>query len=256
MVMNGIVTKVPTIARPSGSLSQNEPEHHGKGDHAKGREQANAAKQHWQTAHQYSEFDPSCEAFVCIIVERAKPNSRLDANWGIRGVKFGKANRDKSNEALTSIVERMQHEFSLSEDHHAVRSRGSETPWSSVVRTTRLAENHREFGAYWGGRCIGSGYASSIFHLDTWVALLLKCFSKGRVMPLSDDRDQLIEHTLAAVQAAALRISPKEKWDSESMDFANRMADLKAQQQRFRLLDEHCNEAVAKIRASLKRADD
>jgi hypothetical protein len=74
-------------------------------------------------------------------------------------------------------------------------------------------------------------------------------------MPLSDDHDQLIEHALAAVQAAALRISPKEKFGSESTDFASRMADLKVQQQRFRLLDEHCNEAVAKIRASLERVD-
>jgi hypothetical protein len=63
-------------------------------------------------------FDPSCEAFVDIIVEHTKPNSRLDANWGIRGVKFGKANRDKSNEALRTIVEQMQREFSLSEDRH------------------------------------------------------------------------------------------------------------------------------------------
>jgi hypothetical protein len=60
-------------------------------------------------------FDPGCQAFVDIIVEHTTPKSRLDANWAIRGVKFGKANRDKCNEALTNIVGRMQREFSLSE---------------------------------------------------------------------------------------------------------------------------------------------
>jgi hypothetical protein len=59
--------------------------------------------------------DPDCEAFVGVIVQRETPKAPLDANWAIRGVRFGKADRDKSSKALTTIVERMQREFSLAE---------------------------------------------------------------------------------------------------------------------------------------------
>jgi len=57
--------------------------------------------------------DPDCEAFVGVIVQRELPKASLDANWAIRGVRFGKADRDKSSKALTTIVERMQREFLL-----------------------------------------------------------------------------------------------------------------------------------------------
>ena len=56
---------------------------------------------------------PGCEAFVGVIVQRETPKARLDANWAIRGVRFGKADRDKCSKALTTIVERMQREFVL-----------------------------------------------------------------------------------------------------------------------------------------------
>jgi hypothetical protein len=57
--------------------------------------------------------DPDCEAFVGVIVQRETPKARLDANWALKGVRFGKADRDKSRKALTTIVERMQREFVL-----------------------------------------------------------------------------------------------------------------------------------------------
>jgi hypothetical protein len=57
--------------------------------------------------------DPDCEAFVGVIVLRETPKAQLDANWGIRGVRFGKADREKSRKALATIVERMQREFVL-----------------------------------------------------------------------------------------------------------------------------------------------
>jgi hypothetical protein len=59
---------------------------------------------------------PGCETFVGVIVERTKPKSRFDANWALRGVKFGRADRDKANLAISTIVERMQREFGLSDD--------------------------------------------------------------------------------------------------------------------------------------------
>jgi len=58
---------------------------------------------------------PDCEAFVGVIVEKTKSKSRLDANWSIRGIKFGKAPKEAVNQALTGIVQRLQQDFTLSE---------------------------------------------------------------------------------------------------------------------------------------------
>ena len=57
--------------------------------------------------------DPDCESFIGVIVQRETPEASLDANWAIRGVRFGKADRDKSSKALAAIVGRMQREFAL-----------------------------------------------------------------------------------------------------------------------------------------------
>jgi hypothetical protein len=59
---------------------------------------------------------PSCEEFVGVIIRHETPKSRLDPNWAIRGVKFGNADRKMANEALATVVERMQREFLLSDD--------------------------------------------------------------------------------------------------------------------------------------------
>jgi hypothetical protein len=60
--------------------------------------------------------DPKCAGFVGVIVQRETPKMQFDANWAIKGVRFGKADRDKSSLALATIVERMQREFSLAAD--------------------------------------------------------------------------------------------------------------------------------------------
>jgi hypothetical protein len=60
--------------------------------------------------------DPKCAVFVGVIVQREAPKARLEANWAIRGVRFGKADRDTSSVGLATIVERMQREFSLAAD--------------------------------------------------------------------------------------------------------------------------------------------
>jgi hypothetical protein len=59
---------------------------------------------------------PGCESFVGVIVEPTRPKSRFDANWAVRGVKFGRADREKVNEAIATIVESMQREFSLADE--------------------------------------------------------------------------------------------------------------------------------------------
>ena len=57
-----------------------------------------------------------CENFVGVIVQRTASKSPSDANWGIKGVRFGGVSREEAGEALSIIVARMQQEFSLSED--------------------------------------------------------------------------------------------------------------------------------------------
>jgi hypothetical protein len=59
---------------------------------------------------------PGCEDFLAVIVQHKTPKSHLDPNWAIRGVRYGKADRPVANEALASVVERMQREFLLSQD--------------------------------------------------------------------------------------------------------------------------------------------
>ncbi len=62
--------------------------------------------------------EPCCEPFIGVIVELAGSNSASDANWAIRGVRFGRADRRRASEALCKIVELMQRELILSDDHY------------------------------------------------------------------------------------------------------------------------------------------
>jgi len=72
--------------------------------------------------------EPGCEAFVGVLVGSEQPKSRFDANWSIRGVKFGRANRDRSYKTLASIVEHMQREFRLTKDSNVVASKSAPNP--------------------------------------------------------------------------------------------------------------------------------
>ena len=60
--------------------------------------------------------DHDCEAFAGVVIKRETPKSRLDTNWAVQGVRFGRADRDKAGQALETIVERAQRYFSLAED--------------------------------------------------------------------------------------------------------------------------------------------
>jgi hypothetical protein len=59
--------------------------------------------------------DPACEPFVGVVIERTAQSTPA-SNWAIRGIKFGKADQERSSRALKSVVESMQREFLLSED--------------------------------------------------------------------------------------------------------------------------------------------
>jgi len=59
--------------------------------------------------------DPHCEPFIGIVIERHTPKSHDDTNWAVRGIKFGKAERENCNAALSVIVERLKREFEISD---------------------------------------------------------------------------------------------------------------------------------------------
>ena len=61
-------------------------------------------------------FDPECKDFIDVIIEHTKPDAQFGANWAIRGIKFGRSDRQKAAQAIAVIVARMQHEFRLSEE--------------------------------------------------------------------------------------------------------------------------------------------
>jgi hypothetical protein len=46
--------------------------------------------------------DPGCEPFLGVIVRRTNPKSRLEANWAIRGINSGRADRNKASGAVTA----------------------------------------------------------------------------------------------------------------------------------------------------------
>jgi hypothetical protein len=57
--------------------------------------------------------NPGCEPFVGVIVDRVIQNSTDDANWDVKGVKFGKSDREQCNSALSVIIQRLKSEFEL-----------------------------------------------------------------------------------------------------------------------------------------------
>jgi hypothetical protein len=58
---------------------------------------------------------PECSGLIGIIVERVVPKTPGGVNWAVKGIKFGKANRDKCAAAITKLVEEGQFEFEISD---------------------------------------------------------------------------------------------------------------------------------------------
>jgi CspA family cold shock protein len=56
-----------------------------------------------------------CSALVGIIVERVVPKSPGGANWVVKGVKYGKAERDRCSATLFKCVEEGQRDFEVSD---------------------------------------------------------------------------------------------------------------------------------------------
>ena len=58
--------------------------------------------------------DAQCDGLIGIIVERVSPASPTATNWAVKGVKYGKAERDRCDVALSACVEEMRREFEVS----------------------------------------------------------------------------------------------------------------------------------------------
>ena len=57
--------------------------------------------------------DPECEGLIGIIVERIVSASPDRANWAVKGVKYGKAERERCGAAISKCVEDSQREFEV-----------------------------------------------------------------------------------------------------------------------------------------------
>jgi hypothetical protein len=56
---------------------------------------------------------PECEAFVGLILERVVPKTPGGANWIVKGVRYGKADRHKCERALGASLDENQLEYAL-----------------------------------------------------------------------------------------------------------------------------------------------
>jgi hypothetical protein len=59
--------------------------------------------------------DPQCEGLIEIIVERVVPRAPDGANWALKGVRYGTAEREVCGAAISKSVEESQREFEVSD---------------------------------------------------------------------------------------------------------------------------------------------
>jgi hypothetical protein len=59
--------------------------------------------------------DPQCQGLVGVILERVVPGSAGEANWIVKGVKYGKSERARCSIALANCVEEGQRDFEISD---------------------------------------------------------------------------------------------------------------------------------------------
>lgn len=59
---------------------------------------------------------PECVAFVGVIIESAAPEAPDGCNWVVKGVRYGKADRDRCEAALGVCLREKQREYVLSDE--------------------------------------------------------------------------------------------------------------------------------------------
>jgi hypothetical protein len=63
--------------------------------------------------------DEACEGFSGVIAEPTSERTDRGANWRIKGIKFGTADRSKAASIVATVAEQMQLIYELSGDHHS-----------------------------------------------------------------------------------------------------------------------------------------
>jgi hypothetical protein len=58
---------------------------------------------------------PECEDFIGVIVHHRHSRIHHDPNWAVRGIRFGKADRKRAEEAVAAVVDKLQQEFRLAD---------------------------------------------------------------------------------------------------------------------------------------------
>lgn len=59
---------------------------------------------------------PDCQAFVGVIIERVVPGAPGEVNWVVKGVRYGRADRDRCEAALGMSLREKQLEYVLSDE--------------------------------------------------------------------------------------------------------------------------------------------
>lgn len=59
---------------------------------------------------------PECQAFVGVIIERVVPETSVGANWAVKGVRYGRADRDRCEAALGMSLHEKQLEYTLTDE--------------------------------------------------------------------------------------------------------------------------------------------
>jgi cold shock protein len=61
---------------------------------------------------------PQCKAFVGVWLEKITPKLGGGANWKIKGVQYGRSSRSECDAALSDIIERLQQEYVILDEHN------------------------------------------------------------------------------------------------------------------------------------------
>jgi hypothetical protein len=100
---------------------------------------------------------PGCEAFVGVVIGPTSAKSSLDVNWELRGIKFGRADREIARQALYPIVERMQRQF-----------RVTEWPIESPPGVARVSRHHVRLKGIATAAVVCLGVLSSLVLWHLW----------------------------------------------------------------------------------------
>ena len=59
---------------------------------------------------------PECEGFLAVFVEKIAPKECGGPNWAVKGVRYGSADRERSQAALSTVVVARQQEVDLGDE--------------------------------------------------------------------------------------------------------------------------------------------